>query len=63
MKLTDFIKSLVDVLNETGECEVYITTKTETKMYDAALLHFIPENKYLDRPILRVEGVNDNDEE
>ena len=45
MKLTDLIKSLIDVLNETGECEVYITTKTETKMYDAALLHFIPENK------------------
>ena len=63
MKLTDFIKSLIDVLNETGECEVYITTENETKMYNGALLHFIPENEHLDRPILRVEGVNCDDEE
>ena len=63
MKLTDFIKSLVDVLNETGECEVYITTKTDTKMYDAALLHFIPENKYIDRPISIVVAANNDEEE
>ena len=62
MRLVDLIKSLVDALDELGDCDVFITTKNETKLYDAALLHFIPENKYLDRPILRVEGVNDDDE-
>lgn len=63
MKLTDFIKSLIDVLNETGECRVYITTELETHLYDAALLHFIPEGENLSEPILRIEGVNEDDEE
>lgn len=53
MLLSDFIKSLVDVATDYGECEVYLTTEKETKMYDAALVHYLAFN----RPVLRIEGI------
>lgn len=63
MKLTDLIKALTDVVAEVGEVNVYFTTKNETKLYDTVLVHYIEENKNLPKPILRLEGTDDDDYE
>lgn len=61
MRLTDLIKALIDVLDKTGDCETFITTQNETKMYNTVLVHYIEPNKLLKNPILRLEGVEENE--
>lgn len=61
MRLTDLIKALIDVLDETGDCDAYITTQNETKMYNTVLIHYVEPNQFLENPILRLEGVEENE--
>ena len=59
MLLSDFIKALTDAAIDYGECEVYLTTENETKLYDTALFHYIP----FDRPVLRIEGITEKEKD
>ena len=59
MLLSDFIKALTDAAIDYGECEIYLTTENETKMYNAALFHYIP----FDKPVLRIEGITEKEED
>lgn len=58
MRLVDLIKSLVDALDELGDCDVFITTKNETKLYDAVVEEYLPE---LD--VLKIEAITAEDYE
>lgn len=59
MLLSDFIKALTDAAIDYGECEVYLTTENETKMYNTALFHYIP----FDKPVLRIEGITEKEDD
>ena len=54
MLLSDFIKELVNIATDVGECEVYVTTERETQMYNTVLLHYLP---FKDKNVLRIEGI------
>lgn len=56
MLLSDFIKALVEVAIDEGECEVVITTQNENQMYDNVLLHGLP---FSNGKVLRIEGLDD----
>lgn len=60
MLLSDLIKSLVEIATDVGECDVYITTKNETQMYDNVLLHYFVLGE---DNVLRMEGINEDDYE
>lgn len=63
MKLTALIKAFTDILSEVGDCDVYVTTKNETQLYNALLFEYIDKNKYLEKPILRLEAIEADDYE
>lgn len=60
MKLSDLIKTLVEIATDVGECEVFLTTENEHRMYDTVLLHHIP---FENTSVLRMEGIIDNGED
>ena len=62
LKLKDFIKALIDALDELGDCDVLLTTKNETELYPAVLLSYHGEDKIVaGEPFLKVEGIEVED--
>ena len=58
LKLKDFIKALIDALDELGECDVLFTTKNETELYPTVLLSYHGEDELVaGEPFLKVEGI------
>ena len=45
LKLKDFIKALIDALDELGDCDVLFTTKNETELYPTVLLSYHGEDE------------------
>ena len=63
MSLVGLIKALIDILDETGDCAVYITTANESQLYNGLLMHYLEAGDYIPNPVLRLEGVMNDDEE
>ena len=58
LKLKDFIKALIDALDELGDCDILFTTKNETELYPAVLLSYHGEDELVaGEPFLKVEGI------
>lgn len=58
MQLVDFLKVLIETLDEVGNCEVYLTTKNETQLYNNAIINsIISEDDF----VLKIEGVSEED--
>ena len=58
LKLKDFIKALIDALDELGDCDVLFTTKNETELQPAVLLSYHGEDEIVaGEPFLKVEGI------
>ena len=56
MRLKELINSLIDALDELGDCDVFITTRNETKLYSALVEEYLPE---LD--VLKIEAITAED--
>ena len=58
LKLKDFIKALIDALDELGDCDVLFTTKNETELYPTVLLSYHGEDELVaGEPFLKVERI------